>query len=403
MNVNSRKNSTLIIAGVGFIFVMIIMYQMFLSGDDYLVTLKKDREDRDDFLKTQIDSPMPPSLQDEFQGIDYFDPELHFRIGGRLERAIHSEYSYLNNFSPFSGNEKVKFLYAGEVVFKYEGKEYRLASYYPNEQDQMKLLIPFRDETNGKSTYGGGRFVELRLLNNDRLDLDFNRALNFPCAYNPRHFCVVPPESNVLPFSVLAGEKDFPLGRRMLGEIPDKDLSPAEYAASMTRIREDKVAFLKKDPESPVPDSLRAKFPGQQFFRPSLDYRVVGHLVKPDTAGFFEIMTNTGKVEKYPVAGTLEFELKGQKHSLMALLHSADNPRALFLPFRDSTSGNTSYGGGRYLDLFLLDGDKVDLDFNQAYNPYCVYNYSFICPVPPEQNYLSAFIEAGEKNFSWEH
>jgi uncharacterized protein len=69
--------------------------------------------------------------------------------------------------------------------------------------------------------------------------------------------------------------------------------------------------------------------------------------------------------------------------------------KTIFVPFRDATSGKTTYGGGRYIDTRLAN-DAVELDFNRAYNPYCVWNFSFACPVPPEENRLNFAIEAGE-------
>ena len=67
-----------------------------------------------------------------------------------------------------------------------------------------------------------------------------------------------------------------------------------------------------------------------------------------------------------------------------------------FLPFRDSTSGKTTYGAGRYIDLEPNPDGSVTIDFNMAYNPYCAYNDSYSCPLPPVENWLQIPIEAGE-------
>jgi uncharacterized protein (DUF1684 family) len=69
----------------------------------------------------------------------------------------------------------------------------------------------------------------------------------------------------------------------------------------------------------------------------------------------------------------------------------------LFLPFKDHTSGKTSYGGGRYLDLPIPSGNKLVIDFNKAYHPYCAYTTGYSCPVVPEDNYLDLAVEAGIK------
>jgi hypothetical protein len=77
----------------------------------------------------------------------------------------------------------------------------------------------------------------------------------------------------------------------------------------------------------------------------------------------------------------------------------------LFLPFKDATSGQETYGGGRYLDLRTGDiqNGQVMLDFNRSYNPYCAFKEGYPCPIPPKNNVLSVSIEAGEKAYSKAH
>lgn len=81
---------------------------------------------------------------------------------------------------------------------------------------------------------------------------------------------------------------------------------------------------------------------------------------------------------------------------LMLYARQADAPNAVFVPFRDATSGHSTYGAGRYLDA-PLSGDTVQLDFNRTYQPYCAYSQAWTCPLPPAENWLSVAIEAGEK------
>jgi uncharacterized protein (DUF1684 family) len=71
----------------------------------------------------------------------------------------------------------------------------------------------------------------------------------------------------------------------------------------------------------------------------------------------------------------------------------------LFLPFLDDTNGETSYAGGRYLDLRIPKNDLIILDFNETYNPYCAYNERYSCPIVPRENYIPLKIEAGIKAF----
>jgi uncharacterized protein (DUF1684 family) len=112
--------------------------------------------------------------------------------------------------------------------------------------------------------------------------------------------------------------------------------------------------------------------------------------------------TTTTRSPVYRRFGFVQFQLNGMEHQLtvfqnMELKKQEGYTNYLFLPFRDSSSGNESYGGGRYLDLDIPKGEKILLDFNLAYNPYCVYSDRYSCPIPPEENRLKTAIRAGEK------
>jgi uncharacterized protein len=95
--------------------------------------------------------------------------------------------------------------------------------------------------------------------------------------------------------------------------------------------------------------------------------------------------------------GTLSFTLAGAPYKLSAFGERVGDVRRLWVPFRDLTSGLETYGGGRYLDLDQTATGLYDLDFNRAYNPYCVYDASWICPYPPSENRLEIAIRAGER------
>ena len=80
----------------------------------------------------------------------------------------------------------------------------------------------------------------------------------------------------------------------------------------------------------------------------------------------------------------------------------------LFLPFKDLSNGNQTYGGGRYLDFRQGDihekaGESwLILDFNKCYNPYCAFSDGYNCPVPPQENHLPMAVDAGERQFKGE-
>ena len=106
----------------------------------------------------------------------------------------------------------------------------------------------------------------------------------------------------------------------------------------------------------------------------------------------------------------LKFEVGGKSCALnlyqnLRLVNMPEYQDYLFLPFKDATNGDSTYGGGRYLDFRQKDISSEGillLDFNKAYNPYCAYSDGFNCPIPPLPNHLAIEVPAGEKNFKGE-
>ena len=109
-----------------------------------------------------------------------------------------------------------------------------------------------------------------------------------------------------------------------------------------------------------------------------------------------------GTEEEYPIPAYLEFTLFEETFQLDPFSVKSDST-LLFLIFKDETSGETTYGAGRYMYPKILDDGSVDLNFNRAYNPPCAYTPYATCPLAPEQNFLKTAIEAGEKNYKKEH
>jgi uncharacterized protein (DUF1684 family) len=152
-----------------------------------------------------------------------------------------------------------------------------------------------------------------------------------------------------------------------------------------------------------------ADLPFLQFYDPDSTYRVTARFEKSKSESF-EMPTYSGVKKTYVKYGTLKFRLNGRKYSLnvyrsLSLLAIAKYKDYLFIPFKDKTNGNVSYGGGRYLDLKTTDlkDNTYVLDFNKAYNPYCAYTDGYNCPIPPSANHLTVEINAGEKKFDKTH
>jgi len=86
----------------------------------------------------------------------------------------------------------------------------------------------------------------------------------------------------------------------------------------------------------------------------------------------------------------------------VSLKENAQYKNYLFIPFTDITTGDETYGSGRYIDILTTDiiNNTAVLDFNKAYNPYCAYTTGYNCPIPPKENYLTVAILSGEKTFA---
>jgi hypothetical protein len=108
-----------------------------------------------------------------------------------------------------------------------------------------------------------------------------------------------------------------------------------------------------------------------------------------------EIATVVGTTSEMLTPGVVEFELNGARLSLEPFV-GEPGQTDLFIIFKDRTSGRETYGAGRFLSA-VLDGERVVLDFNKAYNPPCVFTPFATCPLPPPRNRLDVEILAGEK------
>lgn len=161
-------------------------------------------------------------------------------------------------------------------------------------------------------------------------------------------------------------------------------------------------AEFKDATKSPLKNKDRKVFEGLEFFPFDSTYVVIANLVRTPDTDFFNMKTTTDRVTRERVYGILTFELKGKKHKLN-IYQSEDTEigleNYLFLPFLDQTNGIDTYGGGRYLDASIPEGNSMEIDFNKAYNPSCAYNEAFSCPIVPRENYLETRIEAGVKAF----
>jgi uncharacterized protein (DUF1684 family) len=161
--------------------------------------------------------------------------------------------------------------------------------------------------------------------------------------------------------------------------------------------------FMQFHPQSPLADDQRSDFRGLDYYDENPALVITAAVERlPDDEPIIEMETSTGDARPFRRWGTFAFEVDGEPARLT--LYSDPAGEEFFLPFRDATSGSETYGAGRYLDnhrpgLRRLGENEVEVDFNYAYNPYCAYQSTYSCPLPPRENWLKIPIRAGEKNF----
>lgn len=181
---------------------------------------------------------------------------------------------------------------------------------------------------------------------------------------------------------------------------PSRPVDDRSYEERVQAGRAEKDAYFRQSDQSPLLPEDRATFAGLPYYPIDPALRVPARLTAETSATpvVIEMQMSDDTFERFRKVGTLSFALGEDTHRLTAFASESDRAMArLFLPFRDQTSGVETYGGGRYLELDRTPTGLYDLDFNRAYHPYCVYNVSWVCPVPPQENRLAVAVRAGER------
>jgi uncharacterized protein len=154
--------------------------------------------------------------------------------------------------------------------------------------------------------------------------------------------------------------------------------------------------FMARHPESPFVAG-RVPFHELRYFPPDAKYRIRATLRRAPVPEEAYLRTNRDGQAVMRYLGVLSFTLGGKKVTL-GVYHAGEGVgTSVFVPFRDRTSGDESYGPGRYVTLELNEADEYEVDFNRAFNPYCAYTDDYECGFPPAENDLPVPVRAGEK------
>ena len=195
----------------------------------------------------------------------------------------------------------------------------------------------------------------------------------------------------------IAGEGADPVTKLLMTPDTGEDPTILSCGSLVLHVidRQGRLFLRVKDRDSEV----LAGFTGIDRFPVEARWRVTARL--EGEAGSLAVPNVLGQESEQPRPGHLVFELGGREYRVSP---TGKQGESLFLVFADQTNGKTTYGGGRFLVIEAPDPDGVYvIDFNQAYNPPCVFTPYATCPLPAPENVLATAIEAGEKMWGQPH
>lgn len=194
---------------------------------------------------------------------------------------------------------------------------------------------------------------------------------------------------------VVVTVKDKPV-REFVMKFDDVNKTPEAFQVGTLKLsvikRANRYGLRVRDKNSPE----RLAFKSLHWFPVRSSYRVVATFIPYPEPREMKIMNVLGDELKEKVPGTLTFTLNGKKFELRPII---EDEKKLFIIFKDSTAGKTTYPAGRYLYADLPQDGKVVLDFNRAENPPCAFTKYATCPLPPRQNIMKIPINAGEMKY----
>ncbi|APG60165.1 DUF1684 domain-containing protein [Christiangramia salexigens] len=194
----------------GFLLVFISSDLAYSQKADLVKSSKEFQKELNEEFRDPEESPLDLEDLANFEALEFFEIDPDFIVKAEFVRTP-AESPFMMKTSTDRMPVYVKY---GELYFSLNNKNYKLNVYQNQELTQDPeyfdyLFLPFTDRTNGKTTYGGGRYIDLRIPQTNEVVIDFNKAYNPYCAYSGRYSCPIPPEENDLDIEIPAGVKAF--------------------------------------------------------------------------------------------------------------------------------------------------------------------------------------------------
>lgn len=195
------------------LFLVLVLFFSALSCSDGKQPVLGDTEFQRELnaeYKDATSSPLKDKDRKHFKGLDFFKFDSTYIVTATLKRTPDTEWFDMKTTTSRVSPERIY----GILTFELKGQTFKLNVYQGKEtmaRDGLEdyLFLPFLDDTNGEESYGGGRYIDLRIPKGDTIVIDFNKAYNPYCAYNDKYSCPIVPRINYIALSVSAGVKAF--------------------------------------------------------------------------------------------------------------------------------------------------------------------------------------------------
>tara|TARA_B100000945_G_C20306462_1_gene560591 strand:+ start:398 stop:997 length:600 start_codon:yes stop_codon:yes gene_type:complete len=185
--------------------VVISSYFYLFEGEDsdkYIDRILEERKVAEKFFKSSSTSPF---IGKEFNGLNYFPPDISFKTNAIIVKLEKIDTVMLKTFD----NKEVNYLKFAIAKMKLKGEKINLILFKELNDKNNNVFLMFNDQTNGDQTYSGGRYIDLNFKNSKRIEIDFNKAYNPYCEYDIKYTCPIPPKENKISIKILAGEKKY--------------------------------------------------------------------------------------------------------------------------------------------------------------------------------------------------
>lgn len=192
------------------LFLLTITFSYGQQNAGYIKEIKEHRKDLNKSFKNISKSPLPRKEIKSFTELPFFPIQEKYKVKAKLTYTFNAPIKYIKS----TGGQTEAYQQYALATFTIDGKELNLSIYQSLTLMKQRgyenyLFIPFTDNSNGKTTYGGGRYIDTTIPQKATgyITLDFNKAYNPYCAYNKNYTCPIPPKNNHLDIDLHAGVK----------------------------------------------------------------------------------------------------------------------------------------------------------------------------------------------------